>query len=73
MQVWKEVFNYPEDPITTVVPLTNEYCQPRPDVDLKKMKMSSKILDNLPDGAVPKHLRQDKGLPVLDDPPEQEG
>lgn len=59
-RVWKEIFSYPEEPIGEVIALKNEYCQPRPEVDLKRMKLSSKILDNLPEGVIPEHLRQDK-------------
>lgn len=73
MQVWKDVFNYPEEPIKEIIPLKNEYCCPRPDVDLKRMKLSSPILENLPENVVPGHLRNDKGLSVVDDTPKQEG
>ncbi|MPC32869.1 THUMP domain-containing protein 3 [Portunus trituberculatus] len=71
MQVWKDVVSYPEEPIKKVVPLKNEYCCPRPDVDLKKMKLLSPVLKNLPENVVPEHLRNDKGLSVVDDSSKQ--
>lgn len=73
MRVWKEVFDYPEEPVGKVIPLKNEYCQPRPDIDLKRMKLSSQILENLPESVVPEHLRQDKGISVVDDSSKKEG
>ncbi|KAG0717611.1 hypothetical protein GWK47_008002 [Chionoecetes opilio] len=73
MRVWKEVFSYPAEPIGRVFPLENEYCQPRPDIDLKRMKLSSPILENLPEGVVPEHLRHVRGLSPLDVSPEQKG
>lgn len=72
MRVWKDVFSYPGEPITKIVPLKNEYCRPRPDVDLKRMKLTSPLLENLPKSVVPEHLRNDKELPVVDDSAKQE-
>lgn len=73
MRVWKDVFSYPEEPITKIVPLKNEFCRPRPEVDLKRMKLTSPLLENLPKSVVPEHLRNDKGLPVVDDSAKEEG
>lgn len=66
MKVWKEVFSYSKEPIVKMSPLKNDHCQPRPEVDLKRMKLSSKILGNLPAGVVPDHLKQDREPPVQD-------
>lgn len=69
MRVWKETFSYPEEPIRKMVPLKNDYCQPRPEVDLKKIKLSSEILENLPNGVIPEHLRQDREPTVPEEVP----
>ncbi|XP_045614444.2 tRNA (guanine(6)-N2)-methyltransferase THUMP3 isoform X1 [Procambarus clarkii] len=57
MHVWKNVFNYSEDPIQEIRALKDEYCKPRPDIDLKRMKLTSEIIDNLPENILPQHLK----------------
>ncbi|XP_053650269.2 tRNA (guanine(6)-N2)-methyltransferase THUMP3 [Cherax quadricarinatus] len=58
MLVWKNNFNYPDDPIQEVRALNDEYCKPRPDIDLKRMKLTSEIIGNLPEGILPEHLKK---------------
>ncbi|XP_071515850.1 tRNA (guanine(6)-N(2))-methyltransferase THUMP3-like isoform X2 [Panulirus ornatus] len=59
MRVWRNVYDYPEDPIREVRALKNEHCEPRPDVDLKSIKLTSQIIDNLPKSILPKHLKEE--------------
>ncbi|XP_042231882.1 THUMP domain-containing protein 3-like isoform X2 [Homarus americanus] len=58
MSVWKNVFSFPEEPIQEVKALNNDYCKPRPDIDLKRMKLTSQIIDNIPEGILPQHLKK---------------
>ena len=61
MRVWKEVFNYEENPIREMKSLECDYAKPRPEVDLKNMKANSGLISNLPQDVIPRHLKAENG------------
>lgn len=60
MEVWRRTLGYEEEPIKEEKLLTGDFCQPRPDVDLKMMKSTSQIVNNIPRALLPKHLKLDE-------------
>ncbi|KAK7007286.1 hypothetical protein SK128_012159, partial [Halocaridina rubra] len=57
MKVWKEIFHYSDDPIKEIKTLQNDYAKPRPELDLKSLKASSEIINQLPQSILPEHLK----------------
>lgn len=60
IEVWRRTLGYEEEPIKEEKLLTGDFCQPRPDVDLKMMKSTSQIVNNIPRALLPKHLKLDE-------------
>ncbi|XP_063589266.1 tRNA (guanine(6)-N2)-methyltransferase THUMP3-like [Penaeus indicus] len=68
MEVWRRTLGYEEEPIKEEKLLKGDFCQPRPDVDLKMIKSTSQIVNNIPRALLPKHLKlDDEGLAKEDD------
>lgn len=60
MEVWRKTLGFEEEPIKEEKLLTQDFCQPRPDIDLKMMKSTSQIVNNIPRALLPKHLKLDE-------------
>lgn len=53
MRVWQDVFSYAGDTVKEINPLKNECCEPRPEIDLKTIKKSNKLMEHLPKSVKP--------------------
>lgn len=72
MEVWRKTIGYEDEPIKEEKILAGDFCEPRPDIDLKMMKSTSQIVNNIPRALLPKHLKLDEEALEKDDKVQQQ-